>query len=211
MIKKVIKWWLIIKLSAIILFVLFYFISSSIVINKNQDSYDQVIYLKDNGRHIDIIIKENDKYIEYGWGSEIFYLNVPTWDDLTFSIVFKALFTKPNSLMHVTTFNNVEDDWIIVNVNSVMTSLTIKPYLALIRYVNEKRKIRRIGQYFAQDIGTRNFLHPMAQGGEFWREDMLKLINEIEDYDGRSLFKNHLIGIWKSFEKTKPNKKLIWQ
>ena len=118
MIKKVIKWWLIIKLSAIILFVLFYFISSSIVINKNQDSYDQVIYLKDNGRHIDIIIKENDKYIEYGWGSEIFYLNVPTWDDLTFSIVFKALFTKPNSLMHVTTFNNVEDDWIIVNVSN---------------------------------------------------------------------------------------------
>ena len=37
----------------------------------------------------------------------------------------------------------------------------------------------------------------------------VKLINEIEDYDGRSLFKNHLIGIWKSFEKTKPNKKLI--
>ena len=118
MIKNIIKWLLIIKLSAIILFVLFYFISSSIVINKNQDSYDQVIYLKDNGRHIDIIIKENDKYIEYGWGSEIFYLNVPTWDDLTFSIVFKALFTKPNSLMHVTTFNNVEDDWIIVNVNN---------------------------------------------------------------------------------------------
>ena len=103
----------------------------------------------------------------------------------------------------------INKKWIIVNVNSVMTSLTIKPYLALIRYVNEKRKIRRIGQYFAQDIGTRNFLHPMAQGGEFWREDMLKLINEIEDYDGRSLFKNHLIGIWKSFEKTKPNKKLI--
>ena len=82
----------------------------------------------------------------------------------------------------------INKKWIIVNVNSVMTSLTIKPYLKLIRYVNEKRKIRRIGQYFGQDIGTRDFLHPMAQGGEFWREDMGKLIDEIEDYDGRSQF-----------------------
>ena len=103
----------------------------------------------------------------------------------------------------------INKKWIIVNVNSVMTSLTIKPYLKLIRYVNEKRKIRRIGQYFGQDIGTRDFLHPMAQGGEFWREDMEKLINEIEDYDGRSQFQEHLTGIWKSFEKSKPNRNLI--
>ena len=49
----------------------------------------------------------------------------------------------------------------------------------------------------------------MAQGGEFWREDMEKLINEIEDYDGRSQFQEHLTGIWKSFEKSKPNRNLI--
>ena len=112
-VKKIIKWWLIIKLSAIILFVLFYLIASNITVN-NQNTGDktELIYIQDNGRHIDIITKENDScYIGYGWGSEVFYLNVPTWDDLTVKVVCQALFTKPKSLMHITYHKNINNNW----------------------------------------------------------------------------------------------------
>lgn len=130
MIKKIIKWWLIVKISTAVLFILFYFISSNIIINKNDNMRkwwctnhnilcnDQVIYLQDNGRHIDIIIKEDDKYVGYGWGSEVFYLNVPTWDDLTVKVACQALFTKPSSVMHITYHDQVKDNWIKVDISS---------------------------------------------------------------------------------------------
>ena len=123
-VKKIIKWWLIIKLSAIILFVLFYLIASNITVN-NQQTGDktEVIYIQDNGRHIDIIIKENDScYVGYGWGSEVFYLNVSTWDDVTVKVACQALFTKPKSLMHITYHNNVKNNWIKIKVTKEQLS-----------------------------------------------------------------------------------------
>ena len=48
------------------------------------------IYLHDNGRHVDIIIPDKDTYTGYGWGSEEFYLHVPTWDDLKYRNIYNA-------------------------------------------------------------------------------------------------------------------------
>lgn len=40
-------------------------------------------------------------YIGFGWGDKGFYLNTPTWDDLTFSTAFKAVFGLSETAMHV--------------------------------------------------------------------------------------------------------------
>ena len=84
--------------------------------------FNKEIYLSNNGIHVDLVIPENGQYIAYGWGSEIFYLNTPSWGDLTFSNAFKALFTEPTSVMHVTTYNKIGNSWIKIEVNEKQLS-----------------------------------------------------------------------------------------
>jgi len=85
-------------------------------------------YLYSNGVHTDIVLpvvhelkdwntvidskktksgKTNFKYISIGWGDKGFYLNTPTWADLTFNTAFKAMFYMSESAMHVTFYNNM--------------------------------------------------------------------------------------------------------
>jgi len=117
---KIIKWFLyyvLVKLILLIGFILTSFILTNIVVNtENTGRCDEEIYLSDNGIHVDIIIKEDTDYVAYGWGSEIFYLNTPTWDDLTIKNTVKALFTHPTSVMHVTTYTGHQEDWVKVEV-----------------------------------------------------------------------------------------------
>jgi len=119
--------------------------------NNNQDSHDQVIYLQDNGRHIDIIIKEDNKYVGHGWGSEVFYLNVPTWDDLTINVTCQALFTKPNSLMHITYHNQLKDDWIKINVSNEQLDKMKELISKSFKTINGERVFRSNG-YTSNDI-----------------------------------------------------------
>ena len=86
-----------------------------ISINSHSSSTEAEFYLSDNGNHIDIILYEEGRYKAYGWGSKIFFTEVETWDDLTYGIAFKALFTKPESLMRVKDYYNVNSKWIKVN------------------------------------------------------------------------------------------------
>jgi len=125
-IKKTLKWVFYILITQIILvfsFIVISLILTYITVNsQDQGPYTEEIYLSDNGIHVDLIIPENEQYIAYGWGSEIFYLNTPTWDDLTVSNAFKALFTEPASVMHVTTYTQIEKSWIKIEVNEKQLS-----------------------------------------------------------------------------------------
>lgn len=88
---------------------------------KNQN--DITIYIMSNGVHTDIVCPietqnhnwtnwvpfENTKsqrsdftHVAFGWGDKGFYLNTPTWADLTFSTAFKAAFWMGEAAMHVT-------------------------------------------------------------------------------------------------------------
>lgn len=81
------------------------------------------IYLKSNGVHTDLVLpvrneqfdwrtvldtndykKQNRTltYMAIGWGDKGFYLNTPTWADLTYTTAFKAMFGLSGSAMHVT-------------------------------------------------------------------------------------------------------------
>ena len=100
--------------------------------SKKENSNNRTIYLTSNGVHLDIVIPENllipeikndlknpenVKYYSFGWGDENFYLNVPSWSDLTFSIGFKAMFLKSSTLMHVTRHYNEDKTWIKIREN----------------------------------------------------------------------------------------------
>lgn len=74
------------------------------------------IFVNTNGVHTNIIlpakteffdwnqylqIKENYRYLAFGWGDKEFYLNTPTWDDLKFSVAFKAALLPTKTIMQV--------------------------------------------------------------------------------------------------------------
>ena len=125
-VKKILRWGLYALMAKIVLILSFFIVSLiltyTIVNSEYQGPYTKEIYLSDNGIHVDLIIPENEKYMAYGWGSEIFYLNTPTWAELTFKNAFKALFSDPSSVMHVTTYNKIEKSWIKIEVNEKQLS-----------------------------------------------------------------------------------------
>lgn len=79
------------------------------------------IYVKTNGVHTDICVPvehedinwksfiptedfpevKSHSYLSFGWGDKGFFLDTPTWDDLTFSTAFTAAFLPSPTAMHV--------------------------------------------------------------------------------------------------------------
>ena len=125
--RKILKWFiyfLFIPIIYLIISLLLTFITinrTEIIIENKKE-----IYLSTNGVHLEIIIPfddlnielkedieftEDEKYFSFGWGDENFYLNTPTWGDLTFKNAFKALFLKGSTLIHLTRFKQVKSSW----------------------------------------------------------------------------------------------------
>ena len=105
--KKLLKA-LYITVGLIVIISLTIIIPHYIPLNSHSSSTEAEFYLSNNGDHIDIILYEEGHYNAYGWGSKIFFTEVNTWDDLTFSLGFKALFTEPESLMRIIDFHNIK-------------------------------------------------------------------------------------------------------
>jgi len=89
------------------------------------------VYVATNGVHADLvlpknlidqailkdqIIRTNDTYFAFGWGEENFYINTPTWGDLTFATAFRAAFLESKTLLHVTRYRTVNSDWIPIKI-----------------------------------------------------------------------------------------------
>ena len=87
---------------------------------------NKVVYLRSNGVHVDFVLpysslspelkKLNEpsdiaSYISFGWGDKNFYLNTPTWSDLTLKTTLKALFWKSETLIHLTRYSQTESTW----------------------------------------------------------------------------------------------------
>lgn len=125
--KKILKWFfyfLLIPISYLIVSL----ILTSITIDREvvHQTSDKTIYLSTNGVHLDIVIpkknldslllsgikrNQNDNYLSFGWGDENFYINTPTWGDLTFKNAFRAMFLKSTTLMHVTRYQKKRSGW----------------------------------------------------------------------------------------------------
>jgi uncharacterized protein (TIGR02117 family) len=86
------------------------------------------VYLRSNGVHTDLVLpvtselkdwtthldskktkggKTGFKYVGIGWGDKGFYLDTPTWGDLTAKTAFNALFYLSSSAMHVTFYTEM--------------------------------------------------------------------------------------------------------
>ncbi len=109
------------------------YVFTRIPVNTKQTTCEKTkfIYLNTNGVHLDIVmpkkelkqnfvegikLKASDKYVSIGWGDRGFYINTPTWADLTTKVAVRAMFLKSSTLMHVTKYHEPEVHWIKIPV-----------------------------------------------------------------------------------------------
>ena len=131
--KKILKW-ILYFLAVPVTYIIVSLILTTITIDKKDKSSvsDKSIFLSTNGVHLGIILSKNDidsnllkginnleteNYISFGWGDENFYINTPTWSDLTFNNAFQAMFLKSTTLMHVTRYEQKRNDWVEIRIN----------------------------------------------------------------------------------------------
>lgn len=88
------------------------------------------IYLLSNGVHTDIVVPVRHElrdwsldfpyshtrsadtslpYLAFGWGDKGFYLETPTWNDLTFNTAFRATFGLSSSAVHATFYPSLKE------------------------------------------------------------------------------------------------------
>ena len=120
---------------------------------KSADSTFYTIYILSNGVHTDIVVPTSSslinwsEYIPYentssktpelgllafGWGDKGFYLNTPTWADLTFSTAFKAATGLSTSAMHCTYYKSLKK-----SDNCIPLNISPSQYQQLISYILE--------------------------------------------------------------------------
>lgn len=133
-VKKILKW-VLYSLTIPVIYLIVSFILTAITVEELDQSSEnkKVIYLNTNGVHLNIVIPKNDidinllknlvlmeneKYISFGWGEENFYINTPTWSDLTFRNAFQAMFLKSTTLMHITRYKYKSKNWIEVRIDT---------------------------------------------------------------------------------------------
>lgn len=127
----------------VLLSLLLSYIPSSFKTN-NTKHVEHTVFVSSNGVHLDIIIPKDEvsssikqdlvkledyNYLAFGWGDKGFYINTPTWGDLTFKTAFVAMFWKSETLMHVTKYKFLNEDWIPI-------SLDERQFQQLLVYIN---------------------------------------------------------------------------
>ncbi len=148
-------------------FVLFYFVTAfvcaRITVNEDVVSSGQVItYIKSNGVHTDLVVpvknsiinwakvfplkntKDKDstsKFLALGWGDKGFYLNTPTWGDLTFKTAFKAMFGLSTSALHTTYLDSINESHTCRKI-----LMTTKEYKLMVRYIQRTIKKNKNGK-----------------------------------------------------------------
>ncbi len=132
---KILKWLLYLLLIPAG-YVIISLVLSYITVNKTEltPKNTKEIYLSSNGVHLAIVVQINDisskllkglkyapdeKYFSFGWGDENFYLNTPSWDDLTFGNAFKALFLKGSTLIHLARYKQKRKSWVKIDITDV--------------------------------------------------------------------------------------------
>ncbi len=93
---------------------------------KQTCSQDKQIYITTLGIHLDIVvpidqvpafllhdayINDSTTHLAFGWGERNFYLETPTWGDLTLGNAARALLINSEPVMHITRYRKVKNDW----------------------------------------------------------------------------------------------------
>lgn len=157
-ILKLIKRVLLFFFGFVVIYLLTALVCSNISTNPNNAKTGELyeIYASSNGVHSDVIIpiellkdsfngngidyKTNPKYLAFGWGDKGFYLNTPTWGDLTFSTAVNAVFLKSPTAMHVTEYANIGSDWKKVKIDK-------SQLMALIYFVQNSFELNSYNEF----------------------------------------------------------------
>lgn len=138
----------------ILLYLLFGWLLSRIEVDaeKTADKREIPIYIRTSGVHTDLIlpVKTNEvdwseylpysnnrvkdssyRYVAFGWGDKGFYLNTPTWGDLTFSTAFSAAFGLGSSALHVSYYAEVKTN----DKTCFLIWITKKQHRKLVAYI----------------------------------------------------------------------------
>ncbi len=155
--KKIAKFLFTFLISIIVFLGLFFLIAficgkvkTSSVKTKDKKIYKALIL--SNGVHTDLVLPVKNKLIDwrktfsvkntrskqdhtgwvaFGWGDKGFYLNTPTWGDLTFSTAFKAVTGLSSTALHVTYRDSIKLD----SSNCIQLNLTQKEFICLKKYI----------------------------------------------------------------------------
>lgn len=116
------------------------------------------VFIKSNGVHTDIVVpiknkfydwntvvkqkhtlqpSSNMNYVAVGWGDKGFYLNTPTWDDLTFETAFRAATGLSTTAIHITYYKKM-----LENERCVKLILTEKQYQQLCAYIVNSAQLK---------------------------------------------------------------------
>lgn len=137
------------------LYFLFAFVFSRISVEKEQtENADITTYILSNGVHTDIVVPVNNEvfnweafmkrsdilsqdttldFVGFGWGDKGFFLETPTWADLTFKTAFKAAFGLGSSAMHVTYHKNLKQ-----GKRCKQLKLSKEQYIRLVEYIKQR-------------------------------------------------------------------------
>jgi len=119
-------------LAFIVLYLAFSFLLSWIPVNTDQPEEEQNnrLFAFSNGVHLDFVIPvslipehlraqlrpdSDTKFVGIGWGDKGFYLNTPTWADLSAKVAVRAMFLPSPTAMHVTEHRVVNRTWSQLN------------------------------------------------------------------------------------------------
>lgn len=133
------------------------------------------IFIKSNGVHTDLVLplknkvynwnhkiqqkftlqpNANMQYVGIGWGDKGFYLNTPTWADLTAKTAFNAAFGLSTTAMHTTFYQDIKEDNLCIKL-----TLSEKEYLQLCEYINLSFQTNTTGEFLPIKTNANYGLH----------------------------------------------------
>lgn len=135
-----------------------------ITVNKDAAAPEDgiTIYILSNGAHVDVVVPirsevfdwstfvstddtigkdSTARYAAFGWGDKGFYMAIPTWDDLTFPIAFRAMFALSTTAMHVTFYKNLTEGELCKSMK-----VSRKEYASLVEYIRSSFQVDGTGR-----------------------------------------------------------------
>ena len=156
---RIVKYLVVGFFSLIIFYLILAFILSQFSLSGEDEKNSNIeIYIVNTGVHTDFILPKKNKLINWdtiypiintlvkdtslsfiaiGWGDRNFFLNTPTWDDLTMSTALKATFGLGNAALHINYYEQVPTHF---KYQKIM--LSENQYYKLINYILENTTMK---------------------------------------------------------------------
>lgn len=154
---KTIKRVLIGFFASVLLYLFIGYCCSHIIISEKADTPKEIsIFIKTNGKHTDIVVPASNEikdwskeipfynnisqdtiytHLAFGWGDKGFFIDMPTWDDITFKLAFKAAFWLGTTAMHATYYKEM-----IESKDCRKIEISKQQYKDLILFITERFK-----------------------------------------------------------------------